>query len=78
MTRSFGKGGRETYFKYELTNVQITSFQFNASGNDEAVATESVSVAFEKIEWTYTEFDETGKDGGKVEAGWDIEKGDKL
>ena len=25
--------GRQTYRKYELTNVQVTSFDVNASGN---------------------------------------------
>jgi type VI protein secretion system component Hcp len=26
----------ETYYQWELTNVRITSYQINASGNDEA------------------------------------------
>ncbi len=33
-----GSGGsRATYLKYELTNVQVTAFDVNASGNDIAV-----------------------------------------
>ena len=33
-----------TYYKYELKNAQITSFDVNASGNDEAVRDDQLTV----------------------------------
>jgi len=54
-TANFG-GARATYLKYELTNVMITSYQVNASGNDEAgPPTVVIGNNFEEIKVTYTE-----------------------
>lgn len=74
ITGTYG-GARATYFKYELKNVQITSFDVNASGADGSVPTEQMSLNFEEIKWTYTEFDDTGSSQGNVEATWKIEEG---
>jgi type VI secretion system secreted protein Hcp len=40
------------YLKYELTNVMVTSFQINASGNDER-GTAAIALNFEDIEQNY-------------------------
>ena len=71
-------GGKpQTYLKYELTNVLVTSFDINASGNDEAgPPTVIMSNNFEEIKVTYTEFDRTGGDMGKVEYEWKVEEGE--
>jgi type VI secretion system secreted protein Hcp len=71
-------GARATYLKYELTNVQVTSFQTNASGNDEAgPPTVVVGNNFEEIKVTYTEFDDAGSSKGNAETTWKVEKGEK-
>ena len=46
-------GERETYLRYELKDVLITSFQFAANG--EGAAALQVSMNFTEIEWTYTD-----------------------
>jgi len=75
-TATYG-GARATYFKYELKNVLITSYQTNASGNDEAgPPSDQVTLNFEEIKWTYTEFDDTGASQGNVEAEFNVEKGE--
>ncbi len=66
---------RGTYFKYELKNVQITSFSLNVSGGDGEVPTESIAVSFEEIKWIYTQFDDRGNRRGKVRATWNIGQG---
>ena len=58
-TANYG-GERLTYLKYELTNVLVTSFDVNASGNDESPPTVVVGNNFEEIKVTYTEFDDKG------------------
>jgi hypothetical protein len=56
--------------------VMITSFQVNASGNDEAgPPTVVIGNNFEKIKVTYTEFDDTGGKQGDTEYEWRIEDG---
>ena len=73
LTTTFG-GARTTYFRYELKNVQITSFSLDASGDEGVPVTEVISVNFEEIKWTYTEFDDTGSSKGNVEATWKVEQ----
>ena len=69
---------RVTYIKYELKNVQVTSIDVNASGNDEAgPPTVVVGNNFEEIKVTYTEYDDEGKKGGNAETTWKVEKGEK-
>ena len=68
LTATYG-GARATYLKYELTNVMVTSYQVNASGNDEAgPPTVVVGNNFEEIKVTYTEFDDTGSNQGNTEV----------
>ena len=77
LTSTYG-GARATYLVYELTNVMITSFQTNASGNDEAgPPTVVIGNNFEEIKVTYTEFDDTGASQGNVETSFKVEKGEK-
>ena len=74
-TATYG-GARATYLKYEMKNVMVTSFQVNASGNDEAgPPTVVVGNNFEEIKVTYTEYDDTGSSAGNVEYEFAVEKG---
>jgi type VI secretion system secreted protein Hcp len=76
LTSTYG-GARETYLKYELKNVMITSYQVGASGNDSAgPPTLSISNNFEELKVTYSEFDDGGKKKGNVESEYKVEKGE--
>ncbi len=76
LTSTYG-GAKATYLRYELTNVMITSFQTNASGNDDAgPPTVVIGNNFEEIKVTYTEFDDTGSSQGNVETSFKVEKGE--
>ena len=75
VTATYG-GARVTYFKYELKNVLISSFQMDASGNDQAgPPVESVSLNFEEITITYTEYDDAGAKKGDVVFTYQVDTG---
>jgi hypothetical protein len=63
--------------KYEFKNVMVTSYQTNASGNDESgPPTLTIGNNFEELKVTYTEYDDTGKSKGNVETQFKVEKGE--
>ena len=64
-----------TYYTYELKNVMVTSYSINGGADDRP--TEEVSINFEEIKVTYTEYDPEGKSKGKVEYTWKVEEGTK-
>lgn len=69
--------GAQTYYKYELKNVQVTSYSLGGSAQSDPVPTEQLSLNFEEIKATYTEYDETGRAKGNVEYSWKVEEGTK-
>ncbi len=72
-------GDKQKYMEYKLTEVIVTSVgRGGDSGSDsQDVPTESVSLAFAKIEMTYTKIGTDGKAAGNASAGWDL-KANKL
>ena len=75
-TANYG-GARATYIKYELTNVQVTAFDVNASGNDESPPSVTIANNFEEYKVTYTEYDIEGNKVGHADTTWKVEKGEK-
>ncbi len=67
-------GARQTYLKYELKNVIVTSYSVNAAG--ESAPTETLSLNFEEIKVVYTERDSDGSEKGNVEFEWKVEEGE--
>ncbi len=68
--------GREPFYKYELKNVMVTSY--NVNGGSQDVPSENFSLNFEEIKVTYTEMDEKGTKKGDVAYGWKVEEGVKA
>ena len=75
-TASYTDAGRVTYYRYELTNVMVTSYNVSGSGQAEDVPVEDFSLNFEEIKVTYTENDNAGKKKGNVEYSWKVEEGE--
>ena len=75
-TANYG-GARQEYLLFELKNVQITSIDVNASGNDESPPTVTIGNNFEEYKIKYTEFDSEGNKKGNAETTWKVEKGEK-
>lgn len=72
---STGSSKRVPYFKYELTNVMVSSFDISGQCNDSSVPTESFSLNYEEIKWTYDKMGKDGKSKGIVDATWKVEEG---
>jgi type VI secretion system secreted protein Hcp len=64
----------QTVYRYELTNVLITSFHVSGE-TSKVVPVEEFSLNFEEITVTYTEFGTDGKSKGNVEFTWKVEEG---
>ncbi|MCO8121106.1 type VI secretion system tube protein Hcp [Stieleria sp. TO1_6] len=76
VTASYTDAGRVTYYRYELTNVLVSSYNIGGSGQSESVPMEDFSLNFEEIKVTYTENDSKGKKKGNVEYSWKVEEGE--
>jgi len=76
LTASYTDTGRVTYYRYELKNTLVTSYNISGSGQSEDVPMEDFSLNFEEIKVTYTENDNKGKSKGNVEYGWKVEEGE--
>jgi type VI secretion system Hcp family effector len=61
-------GTKKTYYKYELTNVIVTSIQ--SSGDTGGTPIDVVTINFEEIKVAYTEIDFDGSPKGTIEWTW--------
>jgi type VI secretion system secreted protein Hcp len=72
-------GDKAKYMEYKLSDVIITSVgKGGDSKADSDVPIESVSLAFGKIELTYTKIGIDGKAAGNASAGWDLKANKKV
>jgi len=70
-------GDKVAYMEYKMNEVIISSVSVGGGGGGEP--TESLTFNFGKIQWTYTQQKRAdGTAGGKVSAGWDLEKNAKV
>ncbi len=76
VTASYIDGGRQTYYRYELKNVMVTSYSVNASGSDDR-PTENFSLNFAEVKVEYDQQGLASKSKGKVESIWKVEEGEK-
>ena len=72
-----GTAQQQPYLQYELKNVMITSYSLSGDAQSDSVPTEQISLNFEEIKVTYTQYDEHGKKKGSVEYSWKVEEGTK-
>ena len=72
-----GDKGQQEYLILKMTDVLVSSFQ--ASGSQGADRpTESVSMAFAKVEFSYIPQKQDGSSGGDITVGWDLKKNAKI
>jgi type VI secretion system secreted protein Hcp len=71
-------GTQIDFLKYEFSDVLVESVQWSGSSGGDDTPTESVSIAFGKVEITYTPQDSKGGKGSPVAAGWDIKQVTKV
>jgi type VI secretion system secreted protein Hcp len=65
------------FLKYQLEEVIVTSVAAGGSGGEDRF-TESISLNFGKITWTYTPTDGAGNPLHAVTGGWDVVNGVPL
>lgn len=70
-TRTTGEG-RETYLRYELKNVLITSYGTSGSAAGDQPPVESMSLNYEEIKVIYDEIGNDGAPVGSVDYTWDL------
>ena len=75
--RKAGKGQQE-YLILKMTDVLISSYQTGGSSGAESRPTESVSMAFAKVEFTYKPQNEDGSLGAGITTGWDLKANQKV
>jgi len=68
-TRSFDSKAMPI-LKFKFSEARVTSYAISASGGQ--VPTEHISLNFQKVEYTYVQFDEKGGSKGDVKVSWDI------
>ncbi len=61
------------YLTITLTNVRVTSYSVGGSGDTDDRPTEEVAFYYNKIAFSYTLFDETGRPAETTEMRWDLE-----
>ena len=72
VTIDFRKGGsNEVYYRLQLQNVYVTGVS-SSSGGD--VPSESLTLFFTKITWTYVPYDQYSKAQTPITRGWDVVK----
>lgn len=77
LVANYGGEDRQVYYKYELTNVLVTSYSVGGAAQADQVPMEDFSLNFEEIKNTYTEYDSAGKKLGNVEYSHKVEEGAK-
>ena len=65
------------YYKMELTDVLVSSFQTGGSGGEDRI-TENITFNFAKVKTIYTPQDSKGAGQGAITQGWDVEANKKL
>jgi len=75
MRKASGEGGQKPFLVYKFTDMMVESVQWSGSTGGDDTPTESVSLAFAKVEIEYQQQDSAGGTVGQpVKASWDLTK----
>ena len=70
------KNKQQTYLKYKMKNVIVSSYSFHGNKSGDPLPTEDVTIGFTEVEWTYTILDKnTGEPKGNVAGKYDPNTG---
>jgi type VI secretion system secreted protein Hcp len=75
LVRYYGETGNIVYYRYELTNVLVTSYTIGSEDVNNEYPIETILLNFEEIKVTYTETDDDGTSLGNIEYEYKVEKG---
>lgn len=79
MRKAAGEAGQKAFLTYTFSDVMVESVQWSGSSGGDDTPTESVSLAFAKVEIEYLQQDSKGGAVGKpIKASWDLTKVAKV
>ena len=64
--------GREVYYQWILTDAYISSYSIHSAGMGTIESTETISICFDQVKWSYKKSDEKGKQQAPAETGWHV------
>ena len=70
--------GQQDYLIITMENVMVSSYQVNGSGDGGAVPTESLSLNFDSLEFSYKPQDEKGGLGGEIKQKYSFKENVKV
>ena len=65
----------DTYMEYELENCMVSGYTVSSGGDRPS---ESISLSFTKLTMKFIPYDDAGKPGSPIPAGYDMAKGAKV
>ena len=71
-------GKNVTNLEVVLKNVIISSYSFSATGDQSPVPSETVTLNYTEIEWTYKKFDDMGNEAGNFPAKYSTQKAESV
>jgi type VI secretion system secreted protein Hcp len=72
-------GTQLEYLKIKLTDILISGFKEHGAVNGNSIPTESITINFAKVEYSYQPQGADGKaQGGPILAGWDVKANQKV
>jgi len=74
LRKAGGTAGQQIFLTYVFTDCMIESIQWSGSSGGDDQPTESVSLAFAKVEVTYYKQDDKGKMTKAGQGSWDLTK----
>lgn len=75
--KATGDGGQQVYLKYNFTDILVDSIQWSGSSGGDDTPTESLTLAFAKVEIEYQTQDNKGAVKKDASVSWDLTKTDK-
>ena len=64
--------GNEVFYQWILENAYVSNYGVHGTSMGGIDTTETLTLNYEKIKWSYKKVDEAGKPQGSVDAGWDL------
>jgi type VI secretion system secreted protein Hcp len=74
MRKATGAGGQKPFLKYKFSDVMVESIQWSGSSGGDDSPTESLSLAFAKVEVEYFMQNDKGDMAAAGQAAWDLTK----
>lgn len=66
------EGGNEVFYQWVLENAYVSNYSMHGQGMGSIETTETLTLNYDKIKWSYKKKNEAGEAQGSVDTGWDL------